>query len=241
MSEGWILGFDTATRATAVALVAADGRLLEARDDPPVGERPRHAARLLPLCAEVLEQAGIGYADLDRLAVGVGPGTFTGLRIGVATGRALAAASAIPVVGVSTLHSLALNAESAGPDLGAVAAVLDARRGEAFAAAWALEQLEPREDPLFAAGAFTPESLAERLSALELPVLAIGEGAVAFRMILERSGAFIPDDESGLHRVTAAGHCRLARQAPSADPAELTPRYLRLPDAEIARRAKGTQ
>src|SRR5436309_1668265 len=134
MTAGWILGFDTATRATAVALANHGGDTFEARDDPPRGERPRHAARLLPLCAEVLDRAGISYHDLERLAVGVGPGTFTGLRIGVATARALAQASGIALVGVSTLHSLALNALPAFADRGveAVAAVLDARRGEAF-------------------------------------------------------------------------------------------------------------
>ena len=84
-----ILAFDTATRATAVALAGTGERVLEARDDPPPGERPRHASRLLPLTAELLERAGIGFEDIDRLAVGVGPGTFTGLRIGVATARAL--------------------------------------------------------------------------------------------------------------------------------------------------------
>jgi tRNA threonylcarbamoyladenosine biosynthesis protein TsaB len=239
---GWILGFDTATRATAVALQHAGGELLEARDDPPRGERPRHGSRLLPLCAELLDRAGIGYRDLERLAVGVGPGTFTGLRIGVATARALSQASGTPLVGVSTLQSLALNAlgNAAPTNFGSVAAVLDARRGEAFAALWRRDQLEGGE-PLVAPGAFTPQSLLERLAAAELDVLALGEGAIEFREVLESSGAFVPDDEAELHRVTAAGHCRIARQAPAAHPSQITPQYLRLPDAEIARQAAGKQ
>jgi tRNA threonylcarbamoyladenosine biosynthesis protein TsaB len=241
--SGWILGFDTATRATAAALADDGGALLEARDDPPRGERPRHVSRLLPLCADLLDRAGIGFEELARLAVGVGPGTFTGLRIGVATGRALAQASGIPLVGVSTLHSLALNARSdeSLPAFEAVAAVLDARRGEAFAAAWRADQLEPGAEPLIAPAAFTPESLAERLSTLSSPVLAIGEGAIEFRVVFERSGVFVPDDEAELHRVSAGGHCRIARQLSAADPAQVTPQYLRLPDAEIARRAKRKQ
>lgn len=242
MNTGWILGFDTATRATAVAL-AGDAAVFEARDDPPRGERPRHAARLLPLCAEVLDRAGIGYAELERLAVGVGPGTFTGLRIGVATARALAQAARIPLVGVSTLQSLALNAlldrQLAAVD--GVAAVLDARRGEAFAAAWRLDHQRLLGDPLIEEGAFTPEALAERLSALGLSILALGEGAIEFRSVLKSSGAFVPDDEAALHRVTAAGHLRIARQLAGADPARITPQYLRLPDAEIARRANADQ
>ncbi len=235
---GWILGFDTATRATAVALQGAGGELLEARDDPPRGERPRHVLRLLPLCEELLVQAGIGYQDLERLAVGVGPGTFTGLRIGVATARALSQASSIPLVGVSTLRSLALNALTEGATGDAVAAVLDARRGEAFAAIWRRDQLEQGE-PLLAPGAFTPGSLAELVRAVGVPVLALGEGAIEFRAVLESSGAFVPGDEAELHRVTAVGHCRIARHMPAANPDRITPQYLRLPDAEIARQAAG--
>ena len=134
-----ILGFDTATRATAVALFAPDGLALEARDDPPPGERPRHTTRLLPLIVELLDAAGLGWDDLERVAVGVGPGTFTGLRIGIATARGLAVARGLPLVGVSTLESLALGGIDAvtqgriGADVDAVAAVLDARRGEVFA------------------------------------------------------------------------------------------------------------
>jgi tRNA threonylcarbamoyladenosine biosynthesis protein TsaB len=243
MTSAWILGFDTATRATAVALAGSEGIVLQARDDPPRGGRPRHVARLLPLCAELLERAGIGFADLDRLAVGVGPGTFTGLRIGVATARALAQASATPLVGVSTLESLAVGALSdpAADEIDAVAAVLDGRRGEVFAAVWPREELARLGEPLVAAGAFTPASLAELLSALQVPVLALGEGAIEFRLDLERSGAVVPDDEAALHRVTAVGHCRIASYLPGADPKQIRPEYLRLPDAEIARRAKGNQ
>jgi tRNA threonylcarbamoyladenosine biosynthesis protein TsaB len=243
MTAARILAFDTATRATAVALAGPDESVLEARDDPPPGDRPRHISRLLPLCAELLARAGVGFADLDRLAVGVGPGTFTGLRIGVATARAIARAALIPLVGVSTLQSLALNAlPDPPPDrVEAVAAVLDARRGEAFAAAWRTEDLARLGEPLIPAGAFSAESLAHRLAALRVPVLALGEGAIEFRLQLERSGAVVPDDGAALHRVTAVGHCRIARHLPGADPDQISPEYLRLPDAEIARRAKGKQ
>ena len=88
----------------------------------------------MSLIADVLERGGSGWDGLDRIAVGVGPGTFTGLRIGVSTARALARARGIELIGVSTLESLALAAAEAAPE--AVVAVLDARRGEVFAAAW---------------------------------------------------------------------------------------------------------
>ncbi len=228
-----ILALDTATSATTVALARADS-VDELRDDPPPDVRPRHAARLLPLIAELLQRAGAGWGDVDRLAVGIGPGTFTGLRIGVATARALAAARGIPLAGVSTLESLARNA---GPDsgaaaTGAVAAVLDARRGEVFAAIW------HGDDRMLAPVALTPATLAAKLAGLPETVLAIGDGAVKFRAVLEPSGAFIPEDQAMLHRVTAINHCAIARGLRAGAPDEIVPKYLRLPDAEISRRSK---
>jgi tRNA threonylcarbamoyladenosine biosynthesis protein TsaB len=240
MSRGWILAFDTATRATAVSLCGAAGERLEARDDRPPGERPRHAAKLLPLCAELMAQAGVSFTDLDRIAVGVGPGTFTGLRIGVATARALARAADVGLVGVSTLESLALNARDAadGPDPETVLAVLDARRGEAFAAAWPTGSGGPASlGPV----AMAPEVLADQVQRLPSTVLAVGEGAIAFREVLERSGAFVPHDDSVLHRVSAVSHCRIAQDLEVSDLERVTPQYLRLPDAELSRRAAAKQ
>jgi tRNA threonylcarbamoyladenosine biosynthesis protein TsaB len=194
---------------------------------------------LLALCAELLDRGGLAFSELDRIAVGVGPGTFTGLRIGIATARALARASQVPLVGIPTLKSLALNALSATeaqpPE--AVVAVLDARRNEVFAAAWSRRGLEGSAQALIGPVALAPEALADQLTGLAPTPLALGEGAVAFREVLERSGAFVPDDHSELHRVTAASHCRIARELEPSDPEQVQPEYLRLPDAELARRA----
>jgi tRNA threonylcarbamoyladenosine biosynthesis protein TsaB len=241
------LALDTATRATAVAL-CVDDRAVEARDDPERGQRPRHAAALLPLAAGLLDQASIGFADLDRVAVGVGPGTFTGLRIGLASARALARAGRIPLVGVSTLQSLAMNALSFHelPSFELVAAVLDARRGEVFAGAWRRGDLSAdpaglSESALIAPAAVAPDGLAERLRPLRTGWLALGEGAIEFRQVLERSGAFVPPDGSMFHLVTAVNHCLIARHLGPVDPDDVNPQYLRLPDAEIARRAAGKQ
>jgi tRNA threonylcarbamoyladenosine biosynthesis protein TsaB len=236
----WILGFDTATRATTAALSGPGGLMLEARDDPSRGERPRHAAKLLPLCAQLLAEAGIGFVDLDRVAVGTGPGTFTGLRIGVATGRGLAQAMGRELVAVSTLQSLALNALEASSDEDAIAGVLDARRHEAFAAVWTRTGLEALGQPVLAPAAFGPERLAESLVALGKRVLALGEGALEFRSVLERAGARVPDEDSELHRVTAINHCRIAGHLFPSPPDQVRPEYLRLPDAELARRARST-
>lgn len=217
-----ILGFDTATRATTVALVDG-GTVLERRDDPPSGARPRHTTRLMPMIAELLCEAGWGWDELDRIAVGIGPGTFTGLRIGVSTARALARARGLELVGISTLESLSL-----GADADVVCAAIDARRGEVFAALWDRRRL------VLGPAALKPAVLAERLGP---GTLAIGDGAVAFRDVLVPSGALIPDDDAALNRVTAVNHCRLGLLARASDPDGVLPDYLRLPDAELSRRA----
>jgi tRNA threonylcarbamoyladenosine biosynthesis protein TsaB len=233
-----ILGFDTATRATTVALLGDDGIAIERRDDPDPapGTRPRHTTRLMPLIVEVMAAAGVGWDEIDRIAVGVGPGTLTGLRIGVATARALAAARSLELVGVSSLAALAAGAVEAADGCDAVAAVLDARRGEAFAAGWKLRAYGAHER-LLAPAALAPDALAAALDAGGRRWLAVGDGAVEFRAVLEHSGARIPEDDSPLHRVSAVAHCRLARGLRPESPEEVRPQYLRLPDAELALRA----
>lgn len=238
-----LLAFDTATRATAVALCAPGREPLEARDDPEPGARPRHATHLLPLAAGLLERADLRFSDVQRIAVGVGPGTFTGLRIGLATARALANARRIPLVGVSTAAALALGAWDATVKAGRelVVPAIDARRGEVFAAVWRVAADTDAADALASPAliepqAWRPEALADALRELGASALAAGDGAVAFRSAIERSGALIPDDGSELHRVAAATHCRLAARLRDRAPEEVAPAYLRVPDAELARR-----
>ncbi len=242
-----ILGFDTATRATTVALLDTDtDEAVQRRDDPPAGARPRHTTLLMALVVEVLDAAGARWADVDRIAVGVGPGTFTGLRIGVATAHALARAREIDLVGVSTLHSLARGAATAetarGGPYDAVMAVIDARRGEAFAAGWAADAASHADAaPLLGPRALAPEALAEAIRADGRGWLAAGDGAVEFRQALEPAGARIPEPDSDLHRVSAVEHCRLARTLRPEPPEAIQPEYLRLPDAEISLRTARQQ
>ncbi len=233
-----ILALDTATRATVAALCGDDlAGPVERRDDPPEGTRPRHATRLLELTMAALEVGRTGWEQVDRIAVGIGPGTFTGLRIGIATARALAEARGLPLFGVSTLRSLALRAAAPAGGTEAVAAVIDARRRELFAAVWpAATVADPLAEPLLAPAVWAPAALGEALSALQVSIQAVGDGAVPSRELLEQCGAVVPPDTSELHRVSAVGHCRLAAAMVSGAAGEVSPAYLRLPDAEINRR-----
>ncbi len=224
-----LLAFDTATPATAVAVLDGDSSSEEVHV-PQAGERPGHASQLLPLAARALERRGLTFAALDRIAVGTGPGTFTGLRIGIATARALAQATGAALVGVSTLRVLAHGArdEADGP----VMSVLDARRGEAFVAAY------DGDDEIVPPAAVTPEIL---VSIARPGWLGVGDGAVRFRDVLEPPGTRIPPDESPLHSVRATSLAWLGAKAPEAGREGVTPDYLRLPDAEIAYRHRQGQ
>jgi tRNA threonylcarbamoyladenosine biosynthesis protein TsaB len=217
-----ILGLDTATADTAVALWAPGGPEVERRDEPPLGARPAHAGKLLLLVEEVLDAAGAGWDDVERIAVGVGPGSFTGLRIGIATARGLAQGRNLPLIGVSSLTALAKGVRPPYPG-GVrppyVVAVIDARRGEVFAAA----------DGAFGPAAFDPDDLAARIRP---GWLTVGDGAVRFREPLERAGAAIPADDSPLHRISALTVCRLGAKGEPADRDALLPDYRREPDAK---------
>ncbi len=247
-----VLGLDTSTPSTAVAVRLADGGTAQARDDPPAGAHPGHATRLLELAGEVLARSGIGWSAIDRVAVGVGPGTFTGLRVGVATARGLAQSLSVELAGVSSPRALAWGAfaatateggvEHAGPQTSreGVLAVIDARRGEAFAAAYELgEDGAPRE---FASPrALAPQALATVIAEAQAEAggaprrwLAVGDGAVRFREQLESAGARVPPDTSPLHLVSGAAVCELGARAAPASLHEIVPDYRRRPDAELA-------
>ena len=216
-----ILGFDTSTAASTAAVLLPDGEAVEAT--PPPGrllERPAHAAELLPGVHEVMGRAGVSFGDLDAIAVGLGPGTFTGLRIGVATARALAKANGVPVRGVSSLAALA-----AGVPDGRRLALIDAKRGEVYGA------LFDGDAELWPPFALSIDALVERLEEAGAQPLAVGDGSLRFRDELEAAGVTVAPGESPLHVVSAAHLCRLALQAPDTAPERVLPEYLREPDA----------
>ena len=192
------LAFDTATDSATAALVD---------DDEVLGERTTRAVRLLEDVDALLRQAGAHPSELDRLAVGVGPGSFTGVRIGLATARGLALSlDDLPASGVSTLAALAAGAPGALP-------VIDAKRREVFA----LVDGQP--------SVLTPAELP-----VDAGTLCVGDGARRYRALLEERGAVVPPDEDERHLPRARFHAALAGEPGPAD--ELEPLYLRVPDAD---------
>jgi tRNA threonylcarbamoyladenosine biosynthesis protein TsaB len=191
------LAFDTATAVATSALVD-DGEVL--------GERVSRAQTLLEDVDALLRQAGAHPSDLDRLAVGLGPGSFTGVRIGLAVARGLALSLDVPGSGVSTLAALAAGAPEALP-------VVDAKRHEVFTLLGGDPRvLRPQELPL------------------EEGAVCIGDGAMRYRSLLEERGAVVPPDDDERHLPRARFHAALAGEPGPVD--ELEPLYLRVPDAE---------
>lgn len=193
------LAFDTATDA-ATSAVVQDGTVL--------GERVSRAVRILEDVDALLDEAGVAATTLDGIVVGTGPGSYTGLRMGLITARALAFSLGVPVAGVSTLAALTAGSPGATP-------VLDARRGEIFA--------RVNDRPLVT----RPDELA-----LPPGTTVVGDGAVRYREAFEAAGVFVPPDDAGLHIPWARHHAALARDFGPAEKAE--PIYLRVPDAERA-------
>jgi tRNA threonylcarbamoyladenosine biosynthesis protein TsaB len=194
-----ILAFDTATDVATSALVS-DGEVL--------GERASRAVTLLEDVDALVRQAGARTGDIDAIAVGTGPGSFTGIRVGLATARGLALALGVPVAGVSTLDALAAGAPGAVP-------VVDARRKEVF-----VLQGEPR--------VLAPEELE-----IAQGTVCVGSGAVRYRSVLEAVGAEIPPDQDERHLPRARFHAQLARDFGPAE--SVDPLYLRIPDADRTR------
>jgi tRNA threonylcarbamoyladenosine biosynthesis protein TsaB len=223
-----ILGIDTATAGAAVA-VAAGGELLSERyaGSGPDG-RPRHSARLLGEVEAAVDEAG-GWARIGVIAVGVGPGTFTGLRIGIATARALAQGRGLPMAPVGSLDALALGIAERARGRPRLAAI-DARRKQAFAALYdAGQNLE------WGPVAASAEELAGRLADAGGSVVAAGDGSLRFRKTLESAGVEVLPAADEAHRIAARHVCSLAAEIEPGPPENLRPVYLRRPDAEVWR------
>ncbi|HEX3268222.1 MAG TPA: tRNA (adenosine(37)-N6)-threonylcarbamoyltransferase complex dimerization subunit type 1 TsaB [Gaiellaceae bacterium] len=191
------LAFDTATSVATAALV---------REGEVLGERASRAVRALADADDLLREAKMDLSELGGIVVGVGPGSFTGLRLGLAAARGLAFALDVPVAGVSTLDALAAGAPGALP-------IIDGGRREVFT--------RVKGEPV----AVAPQELA-----LEPGTLCVGDGALRYRLALEERGAEIPEDGDERHRPRARFHAELAERFGPPDAVE--PLYLRVPDAE---------
>jgi tRNA threonylcarbamoyl adenosine modification protein YeaZ len=194
-----ILAFDTATDVATVALV---------RDGDVLGERVSRAARVLKDAEELLREAGLGSEDVEAIVVGTGPGSYTGLRMGLVTARTLAVSLGVPVAGVSTLAALAAGVPEAVP-------VVDAKRREVFTLAGG-----------------EPACVAASALEVEPGRTYVGDGAVRYRDEIAAAGGVVPPDDAPEHVPWARHHAGLARDFGPGEAAE--PIYLRVPDAERA-------
>lgn len=194
-----ILAFDTATDVATSALV---------RDGEVMGERSSRPVRVLEDAQALIAEAGLEPDAVDAIAVGTGPGSYTGLRIGLVTARALSLSLGAPVAGVSTLAALAAGSSDAVP-------VIDGRRGEVFTLEEGVPVVHKPEDMVVERGRTY-----------------VGDGAVLYRAELEARGAEIPADSDQRHIPWARHTAALAKDFGPADDAE--PIYLRVPDAEKA-------
>ncbi len=213
-----VLAIETATPRCSVAVGHAGGLVAGFSVD----RDRRHVEALVPAIATACRAAGLALADLDALAVDVGPGLFTGMRVGIATAQALGLALGLAVHPVCSLDVLAHPFRHAGPP---VASVVDARRGEVF------RSLHRAGVPLVGPACITPTALAAELAALGAS-LAVGDGAVRHRTVLEAAGTEVvtamPSAESALELALAA----IAAGAGGLDPGEVQALYLRAPDAQ---------
>jgi tRNA threonylcarbamoyladenosine biosynthesis protein TsaB len=195
-----IIAFDTATDVATSALVW-DGEVL--------GELASRPVSVLEDIDALLRRGGVRDSQLEGIAVGIGPGSFTGLRMGLATGRALAFSLDLPMAGVSTLDALAAGAPGATP-------VIDARRREVFT----LLDGEPVV-----------------VAPTDLPVaegqMFVGDGAVRYRKTIEAAGGSVPPDDSDLNLPRARFHVELAQEFGL--PEHVRPMYLRVPDVDRTR------
>ncbi len=225
-----VLALDTTTRAGSIALVDQDGVRSQTIGDPAV----THGARLPIDIGRTLDAAGVPLSSVDLLAVAAGPGSFTGLRVGISAMQGLAMATGNRIVPVSALDALARGGENPSRP---VAAWMDAQRGEVFAALY---------DPAGArviidASSQTPERTVERWLAEGVggPLQCIGDGAVRYEHVLRDAfgaGAAIAEPPP---LAALIGAIALSFPDRAVAPHAVVPIYIRKPDAELARMRRG--
>lgn len=227
-----VLAVETSTLTGAVALISGDTVVAECRLNIAV----THSERLLPAVDHVLAVAGLGLADVDALAVAVGPGSFTGLRIGVSTMKSLAFATGKPLAAIPTLDALAWTLPFAAHP---VCPILDARKSEVYAGLYRTGG--GRLERLWEYEALAPARLAERLARdAPGPVIFVGDGVASHAAVLRgHLGGDARLAPPALRLPSAVAVADLARAAldrgEAVDPAALVPIYVRRSEAELSR------
>jgi len=229
-----VAAVDTSTTTLSCALLelGPDGLAVHSsRREMPAGAAGGHSLRLPNLLVELLRPAGYTIRDVGGWAVGLGPGSFTGLRIGLATWKGLAYANRRPIAGASSLAALALEASSAAPEESLLVPLLDARKGEVYAGFYrrSAEGVKALSPP----AALAPPALLDRLAAMG-PALGFGEGYEAFRQVFagslpELPGAPATPSAEAVGRLASDGLARYDEAALFA----LEPHYVRLSEAEV--------
>ncbi len=220
-----ILALETSGRRGSVAV--ALGRELLAVE--PFGTDRNHAVELLPMVDRLTRQVGWAPEQVDDVFVSAGPGSFTGLRVGITVARTLALATGARVVRVSTVEVLACNALAMDPPPASLAVVLDAKRSQVYGAVFRFEA--GRYQTVTEACVMAPDEL---LATAQRPVAVLGEGVPYHREAIDRIGADVLPEEhwpAQAEHVHAVG-CELAARGQYANPRDLIPIYLRRPEAE---------
>ena len=217
-----ILALDSALSACSVAVLANGVVRAVRRQAMARGQ----AEALLPMVRAALDEAGLGFADLDRLAVTIGPGSFTGLRIGLAAARGLALATGLPLTGITTLEALAAAADPAARQGRGTVVLIDSRRGDVFMQIFGADAV-----PLSEPAAADPAALDALLPAG--PLLLAGDAAPAALDVLARAGRDVAlAADSALPDPVAVA--RLAAERPLPE-GPVTALYLRAPDVTLPR------
>ena len=221
-----LLAIDTSSASTIV--VAANGDQLAARrHDPEPPGRPEHTSLGLVLAAEALEELTVTWGELERIGVGVGPGSFTGLRSGLSAAAGLARRLEVPLVAVTTHAMLDHAAREAHGNDQRVLAVVDGRRKELFVACYLAAPRDPADASEIEV---VRRGEVEQLGGLG-GWMAVGDGALLERGALEAAGAQVPPDGDPLHRLQAASLAALSRHGRPQAADAVRPAYGRRPDA----------
>jgi tRNA threonylcarbamoyladenosine biosynthesis protein TsaB len=232
-----VVGIDTSTPQTSVAI----GTELEVLASVSIAGRARQEA-VTPALQQLLAWSGVGLHQVGGIAVGVGPGLFTGLRVGVETAKTLAQVLAVPIVGIVSLDALAFSVRYTQRR---IASVIDARRGEVFAAVYrsvpggVVREIDH--------AVLKPDHLVAELQAVAGEVLCVGNGAILYRHEIEELGSRVEFASPAAAHPSAAALVELAVPRFLREEhdrlVDIVPLYLRKSDAEIAwdQRARGAQ